>query len=436
MSENKVTGVHKELGAGLPPEAINPDIDLAFMSECVAPPSAIHPVIETARWELRLPMKDVDIQAALGNTINVWGTPNGQPPTGVAAATNTLGTPGQLPGPHIIFGWRIRFLTEAETRRIPGNQYTPPLGSVFLPGSPDVYTQNDLLRALGVPVGGIYLPGEFLFGLPTWRASYALQQSYQANWFVNHEEQIWKQPLTQCSVVEPFSQAEAAGLAFTTNQDTILDLNRQLVNLGITSQFLPEKFTRSGSLTDPAGFNFGIFNPSRSSDASSSIFGGIGVPSDYLQKKPYIYSSPIFWPRGQPIQFLLEVNGNTIYQKEMQRWLSVTGGSGGTPGLDQALPFSDILSGLMPTAITTADTMQEQTDDPVPVPAGQQVPTTVSLEKGGKMIIEIGLIAKRVPPAWYQAVGNAIAMKAVICPEGAGDLETYVLKAKAAMAAR
>ena len=46
--------------------------------------------------------------------------------------------------------------------------------------------------------------------------------------------------------------------------------------------------------------------------------------------------------------------------------------------------------------------------------------------KGGKVIVEVGLIAKRVPPAWYDAVARALVMKAVEAPEGPGDLASKV----------
>src|SRR5581483_9737205 len=252
MVQVNTAAARKELGMGLPPEAINSDIDAALAMEIAnacAPINARENVQEVARWEIQTPVADAAIAATFNNVMNVWGTPNAQPPNGVAAAQNTNGTPGQLSGNNILFGWRIRLLTEPETRRIAGNCYTPPEGSLVLPASVDVATLNDIARALNIPGGQEYLEGEFLYGLPTWRIAYALVQAYNAVWKINEQEILWKEPLTTCSIIEPFAEAEAAGLAYTTNQDVILAMNRRYAALGIPSVFLPEKFVRTGSVS-------------------------------------------------------------------------------------------------------------------------------------------------------------------------------------------
>src|SRR6266567_4813830 len=89
----------QELGCGLPPGMCHDDVDMAFVGECTAPPSAAHPIIEVARAEARLPMTDADVFKTLGaKNFNVWGQQDGIPLPGFAAQINTLGTPGVLPG--------------------------------------------------------------------------------------------------------------------------------------------------------------------------------------------------------------------------------------------------------------------------------------------------------------------------------------------------
>jgi hypothetical protein len=413
----------KEVGLGMPPECFGDNTDLALADQCG--PDARIVKIEVARWRVDIPIADLAM-GTFGDRFSPWNSNDGQPPPGVTTATNTLATPGVLAGPTIIRGFSIRVLVTPESRRIPGNLFDPGsnVGAPAQPASVDVFSLNDAARALGLGVGQtVPIPADFLYGQPTWKAAYAFENAYELAVLANHQERLIMQPLTQCARIEPFAEAEAAGNSFTSNQETILALNDRMNALGFTAQFQPVLFKRLGSITDAGALNAGIFTPSREEDASITMFGGIGVPQNLLQKDPYLLSTPIYWPAGIPINIQFIVN-DQAYQAQFQRWLSVTGGVAGAAGQDLNMPYSHNpqLAGAMPT-LTTGDTTLEQTLDAAPVNVNQQTPSARALLKLGPMVFEIGLIGLRAKNSkWDPVIAKALKRGALSAPVGYGSI--------------
>lgn len=419
----------KEIGLGQPPDAYGANCDTYLATQC-SPQGRIE-IVEVAQWRTDLPVADAAIASTYGERLNIWTTPDNQPPPGVTSSSNTLATPAIFASDMIIRGIRVRLLVEPEGRTIMGN-FADIANN--LPGSPDVWTIHDLNNALGLvgqgTEGGItqdMIPGEFLWGIPTWKAAYAAWQGYELAVLKNHQDALIKEPLTQVGTIQPFAEAEAAGLAFASNQDRVLILNDRLVGLNVQQQFLPEYFKRLGSLTVTA-LNVGDFTPSREADASSAIFGGIGVPQPWARdREPFLFNQPLFWPAGHPMNIQLLAN-NQSYVADFQRWLSVTGGNGGNVGEDLNLPLSHVtgMSGIMPTT-TSATTMLEQTLDTTPVNVSQQVQTNRAILKGGTMLFEIGVIGWRCSnPKWGPIIARAIQAGAVLAPQGYGSLTSYI----------
>lgn len=420
----------KEIGLGQPPSSFGQQADQMLADQCAT--NAPITVAEVAQWRVDLPVADSAIQSTFGDRINVWGTQDSLPPNGVTNASNTLATPQLFQCDMILRGLRVRLLVEPEARTIMGN-FVDVTDPPNMPGSPDVWTINDFNHALGLvtPEGGTptqgMLPAEFLWGIPTWKAAYNFMQGYEIAVLKNHQDALIKEPLTQIGTIEPFAEAEAAGLAFASNQDRSLVLNTRLTGLGIAQQFLPVFFKRLGALT-VGGADVGDFTATRDEDASSAMFGGIGVPTPWARtREPFLFNSPIFWPAGHPMQISFIVN-NPAYQADFQRWLSVTGGAGGQPGQDLNLPLSNLTgySGIMPTTVGSP-TMLEQTLDAAPVNVAQSVQTNRALLKGGTMLFEIGVIGWRMSdPQWGPIVARAISNGAILAPNGYGTLNAYL----------
>ncbi|MGH3514301.1 MAG: hypothetical protein ACRDRB_18815 [Pseudonocardiaceae bacterium] len=415
-----------EIGLGQPPDAFGSDAANFLADQCS--PTAKITIVEVARGRVDLGVPDAAIPTTFGNRLNVWGQKDGNPPPGFTTLTNTLATPGLVASDMLLRGWSIRVLVEPEARTIPINFFTPG-ATPRIPGSPDAWTQNDFLNALGLANDQSMIPGDLLYGLPTWKAAYAFINAYQGAWLRNNQDALIRDPLTQMATIQPFAEAEAAGLAFSTNQDRILAANQRLVQLGISQQCMPIFQKRLGCLTSSGegARDVGDFIVSREDDASPTIFGGIGVPTNRLTKDPYLFTQPIFWPAGYPMSFVFEANDDA-YLAEMQRWLSVSGGTGGNVGQDLNLPWTNVASitgeTLSPStgSQTAAQTMLEQSLDPTPVNVMQQVPVRRALVKSGAMVFEVGLIGQRISQPWKRLVAQGVACKAIACPMGYGTL--------------
>jgi len=421
----------KEVGLGMPPEQYGDNADMCLADQC--DPRARVVIAEVARWRIDTPLADTTIGGPLGDRINVWGTPDGQPPQGITTATNTLATPGIFASDMIIRGLSVRVLVEPEGRLITGMYYVPG-SSAALPGMADVWTQNDITNgALGGPAGLSPLAAELLFGINTWKSAFSFVNAYELVVGKDHQESIVKEPLTQVAHIEPFAEAEAAGMVFGTNQDRVNELNQRLINIGQTGQFLPTMFKRLGSVTNNAANNVSVFTPSREQDGSLTMFGAVGVPQNLLQKDPYLFTTPIFWPAGHPMSMFFEVN-DQVYQSSFQRWLSVTGGSGGQAGADLALPVSNLVAGngsngLTPSATNNNVIMLEQTLDNAPVTITQQVQANRTLLKLGAMVLEVAVIGLRISnPKWGPVVAKAIKQGAISAPRGYGNLTSYLMQ--------
>jgi hypothetical protein len=422
----------KEIGLGQPPSQFGSSCDQMLADQCAT--NAPITIVEVAQWRVDLPVSDQAIGTTFSDRINVWGTQDSQPPAGVTNASNTLATPNLFQSDMLLRGLRVRLLVEPEARTIMGN-FVDVTDPANLPVSPDVWSVHDFNGALGlVNTGGEapvvtqnMIPSEFLWGIPTWKAAYSFMQAYEIAVLKNHQDALIKEPLTQIGTIQPFAEAEAAGLAFASNQDRVLVLNQRLQLLGVPQQFLPVFFKRLGSMT-VGGVNVGDFTPTRDEDAASAMFGGIGVPTPWARiREPYLFNAPLFWPAGHPMQIQFTVN-NPAYQADFQRWMSVTGGAGGQAGLDLNLPLSAIagFSGLMPTT-SASPVALEQTLDTPPVNSPQQVQTNRALNKGGTMLFEVGVIGWRMSdPAWGPIVARAIANGAILAPQGFGSLTAYL----------
>lgn len=414
----------QELGMGCPPSYYGGDnVDQQLADECS--PGAKIRVVEEGIWTIDFPILDTQLPT-FAQTINPLGTPDNTPPPGVLTNTNTLAAPNVPPNSMIVRGIWVAIRVEPEARTIRTNVLNNSNGGV-VPVSPDVFTQNDILNdALGLAGGTTMTPGEILHGLATWRFAYALVKAKELIWSKNHQERLIQQPLETVANIQPFAQSEAAGLAFASNADIINEANARLFNLGQPNQYLPITHKRLGSVNQGGATNLGVFAPSREEDAAPTIFGGIGVPYGPIEKAPYMFTTPIWWPRGTTMNLYLGPL-NSPENDTMQRWLSLTGGNTAAAGPDEALPISGSLAGLTATGATVG---LEMTLDTLPVFVSQQVQTNRWIGKSGRVSIAMGVIGRRVSSdAWLPIIAKAVSQGLIACPQGYGDLNPYMSKA-------
>jgi hypothetical protein len=409
----------RELGMGAPPP---PDATQAdqMLARLVCDPSAKVDVVEVAEWILDFPQLDNTIVNTWGPRINVFGTPDSQPPPGITDANNTLPVPGMPSSDYVVTGLLVACYVEPEARLIRGNAWNP-AGSIVQPASPDVFTANDLANGAISGVAGFagsdYKAALLLWGMPSWRWAYNFVLGYELNWFKEHQTSLIKEPLTKIAMIQPFAESDAAGIVFASNEDRIAVENARLTALGDPHQFLGISHKRLGSVT-VAGVNVGVFTPTREEDSSPTMWGGPGVPQSPHQKEPLRLACPVYWPSGSPFGIEFTVK-DPEYQAEMQRWLSLTGGNNGNPGLDLNLPQSATLNG---NTTSGGNIMLEQTLDAIPALVSQAVNTNRGLYKGGRATLSVGLLGKRIPQAWKAAVWRAVQSGAIQAPMGYGSL--------------
>lgn len=423
----------KEIGLGCPPDDFGENADMALADFCS--PQAKLVVGEVARWIVDLPVPDAAIPTTFGNRMNVWGTTDGNPPPGVAEATNTIATPNLFPSDFIIRGFVVRVLVPPEGRLIRG-AWCPVGTSPDLPGIPDAWTQNDWSNGCFGTFGGGSptepTPGMILSGLACWKAAYPFMNAYELRVGQNHQDSLIKQPLTSIATVEPFTEAEAAGNVYGASIDDINAFNQRMGTiLGNGNQFLGANFKRLGSMQNATPVNVGDFTVSREEDGEPTMWGGPGIPQNPMVKEPFLLNTPLFWPAGHSISIEFVVS-SSFYQAQMQRWLSVTGGVGGQPGMDLNLPPSFAMSqiagytGIAPT-VPTATSMLEQTLDSSQSQVAQQTLVGRFLGKYGRMVWEVDVIGWRVTnPSWQPVVARAIHKGRIVAPVGYGSITSLM----------
>lgn len=418
----------KELGMGMPCPGNANDAD-ACLAAMMCSDDNRFDVVESSEWQLDWPMLDQDVANILGPTIDVFATPNGNPPQGVTGAYNTLSVPGLPNSNMVIWGLVIRFSVEAEGRLIRGNYVMPAPGQTQPYPSPDVFDAQDVTAGIFgdfTPATVPVLPSELMTGFPQWRWAYDLAMGYGVNFLKEHQTSFIRQPLKGCAMITPFASAEAAGTTFASNIDRIKAYNDRVQALGFAplGVFEPITHKRIGVFAGYTGGTVegGDFPPTREEDASPTMFGSLGMPQNPFAPSPLFFTRPAFWPRGAPISIQLEVLGNAgaPWQADAQRWLSITGGVNGQPGLDLNLPISSVLSGY------TLPGPVEQSLDAVPVPVPVSVQTNRMLGKIGKANIFIGLLGKRIRQDWMRTVARAVCAGVLQTPMGYGDLTHYI----------
>lgn len=414
----------KELGMGMPCPS-----EPASQDECTAMmmcnDSNRFDVVESSEWTLDFPMLDADINKSFGPIIDVFSTPNGQPPQGITGAYNTLSVPGLPNSNMVIWGLIIRISVEAEGRLIRGNYVIPAVGQTQPQASPDVFDVQDTTAGI-FGAGATPIPGELLTGFPQWRFAYDLAMGYGVNFLKEHGTSLIRQPLKGLAMITPFASAEAAGTTFASNIDRIRAYNDRTAQIGFNPQgvFLPITHKRIGTFLGYGGGATlgGDFPPTREEDASPTMFGALGMPQNPFAPSPLLFSKPAFWPAGRPISIQLEVLGNagTPWQADMQRWLSITGGTNGQAGNDLNLALSQTLTG------NTLAGPVEQSLDAAPTAVPVIVNTNRMLGKIGKASMFIGLLGKRVPQHWMASIARHVKAGAIQTPMGWGDLTHFM----------
>jgi len=415
----------KELGMGQPPPRDHHAAEEALAALIYGEHSRFD-LVESSEWTLQFPMLDANVGQVFGPSIDVFSTPNGQPPPGVLGAFNTLSVPGMPNSNMLVWGLMVRISVEAEGRLIRANLQIPIAGQANPSASPDVFDTVDIAAGIFGTVGGTScntpIPAELSFGTPGWKFAYDLALGYELDFLKEHQVSLIRQPLKTLAMITPFASAEAAGLAYGSNIDRVRAWNDRVAALAQTAAvgvLSPITHKRIGVFAGyAAGATGGDFPPTREEDASPTMFGALGMPHSHFTPSPLLFTSPMWWPRGAPVSIKFNVLGQAgvPYQTDMQRQAGLTGGFNGAAGTDLNLPLSAVLGG------NTLAGPVEQSLDAIPTAQAVIVNTNRALAKFANVSILVGLIGKRVPPAWHHCIARQIGCGAIQMPHGAGDI--------------
>lgn len=358
------------------------------------------PVVEQVRWTMDGPQTDASIIENFGSEIDLFGS--GKSPEGISFVETTMAQPGQLQTYMITCALFLHLEPEMAVFTANGNAWTHPTTGSAQPGSPDVWTINDLVNgALGAALAGgtptqIMVPAVLEWGWWWQEAFWNLVRGYNLRWKVGQQTNIMDEVARHSAYTPPNAQE---GSASDSEQDIIAfvrRVNNYYEANGSTLDFLKVDRVRIGSVGAGAA-NLGVFRPSRDFERVGVTYGGgsfrsllSGNKSEYRK-----LSVPYLIKPGVPIGLILQEN-DPIQAGHMREFLSITQGLGG------AIPPQFTDAGNINAGATNGTTggtaFLERTLDGLNVT--QQMDAQRAIYKGGEGKISLGVKGFYVTDDW------------------------------------
>lgn len=350
------------------------------------------PVIEEVVWTIPLPLTAEEAVATFADTVNLLSGSSSVP--GVASIDSTFLINGILQTDILSQGIGVHVFHEPMSWSSIGNAFLAPATAVASPPSPDVFTENDVTNgALGAGITDAnYVPADFEWGGPAWRAGWNFINAYQFQWKTSQRELVLNELAADVSYFGSFADAEASGTSEVPIIEFVAAANALYRSKGSTTIFLPVSFRRVGSVTVAAA-NVGIFHPTRDFDLAPVTWGGLRWQGYGCRGQMYRpIESPCFLERGIPIGMLFTVQ-DAVHQANMLEALTINN----DPLGQNISPDSNITAGITATGATV---MLEQTLDAVPVNVAQRVNVARQTFKGGVIKLAIKIKGWEMPGGW------------------------------------
>lgn len=410
VGEFKIPDVAQELrqvGLG----KINPKSgDVSMIRRLASCPFATVPVNEFLKWTASLPVSDENIKSTFGDSIDLIG--NGMSVAGVVSVDSSFVVNGILQTDMLCYGVGVFVYSEpfsgvAQGNAIPVEVTTPMV-------SPDVFTANDLANGcLGTfPEGTSPKPASLELGFPAWEAAWQMAQGYRLDWRFMQRYYLLQEMLSDVCHFGPFAECVGAGTSEIENQQYVKLVNDQYASMGSPYRFQPITHRRLGSVG--AGTqqspNTGVFRPTNDFKYTTVTHGGLrnqerGRVGDPFRRFP----RPILLKSGKPIGLKLQAV-NAYHQAQMQRYISISEGLGGTAA---DIPIASNMSTVFTP--TGTDIAEEQTLEASPSLVSQSINTDDVLFKYGSWKIAILLKGTELWGEWTKFI-----------EENAGSGDIYV----------
>ncbi len=369
MQKIASSGLGKALGAG--PESM---LQCGFTQV---------PVIEYVTWTVQLPLRDVDIAATFGDEIDILGQTTSV--AGVASVDSSFVANNTLQVDMLLIGFGIHIFGEPFSFTTIGNAIpttaTTPIWSL------DAWTENDLADSVlfdaTVTTYGTPAPAILEWGFPCWEAGWNLANAYQFQWKMRQRYLVINEMVADVCYFGPYAEAVAAGTSDVAVQPYFRSVNQRYRDLGAGFIAQPINARRVGSFTALSGTanNVGTSHVTRDFDLAPTTHGGLRNQGGAACCSPFRkLIRPTLLEAGIPISMIMQATDAT-HQAEMQRYLSISEGLGGT---NAVVPFDTQLGGITPAGVA-GHTGVELTLEATPSATAQRAQTDRQVFKGGSL---------------------------------------------------
>lgn len=307
-----------------------PDVDLAAAVMQIGFTQV--PVIEYVTWTTNVPLTDAEILSTFGNEIDVLQNP--KTVIGIDSVDSSFVQNGTLQVDMLVQGFGVHLFGEPLSFSQIGNSLQPaPATATAPPGSPDVFTLNDV-QALGLPAASAMNPAILEWGVADWEALWHMANAYQFQWIMQQRYQLIQELVADVCYFGPYAEAAASGTSEVPIQPYVRQANNRYRAKAAGGIFMPVNYRRVGSVTTAGGLpvgaagNVGVFHPTRDFDLAPTTWGGISNQGRAANTPFRKLIRPALLEKGLPIGMLLRVQ-DEFHQLQMQKFLSLSESTAG-----------------------------------------------------------------------------------------------------------
>ena len=266
-----------------------------------------------------------------------------------------------------------------------GNSLSPvPSVGQLQPLSPDVYSDNATLTALGLVAPQSLTPADLSWGWPMQYAAWELIEAYTFEWVVRNRYDLLRESARYVAHFGSYSDKVGAGTSQVPVIDFARRINDRYRSKGTTGIFLPVDHVRMG-LFGFEGAEEDTFRPASDFALSPVTWGGLALQEHYRNQPFKLLGSPYCIPSGTPIGLKLTAS-DVIHQ---QMLVSLMSAASATPTVGGATPPIFTADQNITAGFNVAGSGPEVSLDSTPVVANSRTLTARAAYKGGNLSLSM-----------------------------------------------
>jgi len=371
----------RKLGLGADITSVGAAQDL--IADALNSPVTTIPVLEHTTLDYDGVLTQIEAVEAFGPELDFFNDPSS------ANADQTQSTfvhPGILQSAIAVVAVGFHVFAEPICFTTIGNSLSPvPTVGVFGPMSPDVFSNNATLSALGLVPGQAMVPANLSWGWPMQYAAWELIEAYTFEWVVRNRYDLLRESARYVAHFGSFADKVGA----SSSQVPVIDFARRVNDRyrakGTGGIFLPVDHIRMG-LFGFEGAEEDTFRPSADYALAPVTYGGLSLQENYRNQPYRMLGSPYCIPTGTPIGLKLTLS-DVVHQQMLVALMSA---AGSTPGAGtgvippQIQPDQNISVGF-----NVAGSGPEVSLDTTPVTAPSLTQTCRAGYKGGNLSLSM-----------------------------------------------